>query len=168
MEYFLKRGERDPSAPSSHAFFPYKDTKRSQRCAACLVSVSSTAAVKACPRCNDPVTFGGGMTMTNFSSSSFACKNDMRDNENKVLAYLQRQTPGYHTQLGSRRRGCNIPRKKHKADQMVDMLVPVIFCALIVNQFDQYYLVELKSMVEKEEICARSLVKNEPTAYLRK
>ena len=31
------------------------------------VNVSSTAAVRACPKCNDPVTLGGGMTMTNFS-----------------------------------------------------------------------------------------------------
>src|SRR3569623_1122246 len=37
------------------------------------VSVSSTAAVSACPRCSDPVTLGGGMTMTNFSSVDLVC-----------------------------------------------------------------------------------------------
>lgn len=34
-----------------------------------LVRVSSTAAVRACPKWSDPVTLGGGMTITNFSSS---------------------------------------------------------------------------------------------------
>ena len=34
------------------------------------VSVSSIAAVSACPMCSEPVTFGGGITITNFLSAS--------------------------------------------------------------------------------------------------
>lgn len=36
------------------------------------VNASSTALVRACPKCNDPVTLGGGITMMNFPLGLFS------------------------------------------------------------------------------------------------
>ena len=45
----------------------YKVASPRMRCH--RVRQSSIAAVRACPKCKEPVTFGGGITITNFSSA---------------------------------------------------------------------------------------------------
>lgn len=51
--------------------------------------VSCMAAVRACPMCNDPVTFGGGMTITNFSSSDLPCSERIDPGAEKVTSTSQ-------------------------------------------------------------------------------
>ena len=62
-----------------------------------LHSVSSTAAVRACPRCREPVTFGGGMTMMNFFSSGMLCarKGKHTDVQQKQYIYIYICCCGY-------------------------------------------------------------------------
>lgn len=92
---------RPEPVPGTHrVIFPFMRYQR--------VRVSSTAVVSAWPRCSEPVTLGGGITMTNLSSGPtevFVC---LASEEENAVSFIRTTCGTYLCLVPPQHPGCRI------------------------------------------------------------